>query len=142
MHTKLVRDLLHKLSNKIVGLQCSLELIQPSDITPGPSQEAYTLLKRSVNDITNLIHESHQALTISYRKNYETYKGDPPLVDKNGTSLKLGDCIEVPTPEGNDPWEKTFLGVIISTTRGDNMICVRDTATSCWDVEANRIEKQ
>ena len=141
MHTKLVRDLLHKLSNKIVGLQCSLELIQLNDITPGPSQEAYTLMKRSVNDITNLLHETHQTLTISYRKNYETYKGEPMLKDAHSAELHLKDQVIVPDPEAGDLWQHSFTGAIISTTRGDGIVCVKDQDDDCWNVEANRVTK-
>jgi hypothetical protein len=33
------------------------------------------------------------------------------------------------------------VGVVISITRGDGIITVRDAEDDCWDVEASRVEK-
>jgi len=141
LHTKLVRDLLHNMANKLACLQGGLESMQLSDIAPGPTRESFLLLQENFTEIRNMFYETHQAFTESYRHSYQTYHGDPPLTDKTKQVLKLGDVIKVPDPGREDLWDAGFQGVVISTTRGDGLICVRDPVDDCWDIDAFRVEK-
>lgn len=140
-HTLLLRKLLHDISNIMAGIQGSLESIELNDITPGPARERYQKALQYCYRIKEVLQKSQKDLYITYRRHYSTYKGEPMLKDKNGTEIHLKDLVEVPNAEPDDLWEHSFVGIVISTIRGDGIITVRDTADDCWDVEANRVEK-
>jgi hypothetical protein len=140
-HTKLLRELLHDLSNALTGLQGSLENILLSDIEPGQSRECYQEALQCCHKLGDIITRNRDELHNSYQRHYTTYKGEPMLKDKNGSEIHMKDFVEVPDPTTDDLWEHSFVGIVISTTRGDGIITVRDTADDCWDVEASRVEK-
>lgn len=139
-HTKLLRELLHDLNNIMVGVQGSLENVELSDVKPGPTQDSIKEALECSRKLCDRLVTAQQELYASYRHHYSTYKGEPMLKDKNSVEIHLKDPVEVPDAEPNDLWEHSFVGIVISTTRGDGIITVRDTADDCWDVEANRIE--
>jgi len=140
-HTKLLRELLHDMSNAVAGVQGSLENIPLSDIEPGQSRECYQSALQCCTRLRDILTKSCEELYDDYRRHYSTYKGEPMLVDKSGIEIHMKDFVEVPDPTPDDLWEHSFVGIVISTTRGDGVITVRDTADDCWDVDANRVEK-
>jgi hypothetical protein len=139
-HTKLLRDLCHDLNNIVAGIQGNLGNIQLCDIEPGTSRDSYIAALCCTQKLGTVIHQAQDELHASYRKNYATYKGDPALTDRQGKEIRLKSYVEVPPPDRDDRWEQSYIGIVISTTRGDGIITVRDTADSCWDVDANRVE--
>jgi hypothetical protein len=140
-HTKLLRDLLHDLSNIMVGIQGSLENVDLSNVDPGPLQDSIKEALECSKRLCTRLSTAQQELYASYQRHYSTYKGEPMLVDKNGTEIHMKDSVEVPDAAPDDLWEHSFVGVVISTTRGDGIITVRDAEDDCWDVEASRVEK-
>jgi hypothetical protein len=140
MHTKLLRELLHDMANAVAGAQGSLENVQLCDIEPGPSRDSYITALVSCKKLMTIINAAREELHSTYRRNYATYKGEPMLVDKNGTEIHLKSKVEVPDPVGDDLWNNNFVGIVISTTRGEGIVTIRDSADDCWDVDANRVE--
>ena len=139
-HTKLLRDLCHVINNIVAGIQGHLSNIQLSDIEPGVSRDSYAGALLSCKKLCTVIHQAQDELHASYRRNYATYKGDPALTDRQGKEIRLKSYVELPPPNNDDRWEQSYIGIVISTTRGDGLITVRDTADSCWDVDASRVK--
>lgn len=141
MKAQRIRELLHTMCNKLVAIDLSTQAIHPSDLPPA-AQEHYKTLKESVESIKECLYEAHEAIHEMLHKHYPEYKGEPPLTDSKGTPLKMGDRVLVPAGTAGDLWDHEYVGTIISTTRGDGVICVRDQEDDCWDVEALRVTKQ
>jgi hypothetical protein len=139
-NTKLLKDLLHDLCNKIAALQGSLELITPQDL-PASKQQDLIVARAAVQEIITLIHATYEQQTLPYRSKDAQYAGDPPLIDVKGNPLRRHDPVRLPPPRACDFWEGSIIGVIVSTIQGDGMICVRGPDGTCWDVEATRVEK-
>jgi hypothetical protein len=141
MKAQRIRELLHDLCNKLVAIDLSTQIINPADL-PKESQDAYRILQESVEGIKECLYEAHEAIYEVLHKHYPEYKGEPMLVDSKGIQLKMNDHVLVPEPNASDLWGNEFVGTIISTTRGDGVICVRDQDDDCWDVEALRVTRQ
>ena len=141
MKAQRIRELLHDMCNKLVAIDLSTQAIRPSDLPP-EAREHYKTLQESVEGIKECLYEAHEAIHEMLHKHYPEYKGEPALVDSKGTQLKLGSIVLVPSPKASDLWEHEYVGTIISTTRGDGVICVRDQEDDCWDVEALRVTLQ
>jgi len=140
MQANKIRELLHDMCNKLVAIDVSIQSIKPEDVAPH-AQEHYRCLKENVEGIKQALYEAHSAIHDMLHKHYPEYTGEPPLLDRNNVQLKMGDPVEVPSPKAADMWGNSFAGTIISTTRGDGLICVRDQEDDCWDIEANRVTK-
>jgi len=141
MHAKRIRLLLHAMSNKLVAVDACIQQLRPEDI-PEASRDSYRDLQTGVESIKGILHEAREAVLEVLHKHYPEYPGEPPLVDKNNQALKMGDLVGVPSPETADMWSNEFVGTIISTTRGDGLICVRDQDDDCWDIEASKVTRQ
>jgi hypothetical protein len=139
-HTKLLRTLCHDLNNVVAGVLGNLECMQLSDIAPGPSRKHYQAALESCERLCAIVRKAQTELYGSYRKSYTTYKGEPMLADKNGDPIQLHSYVDVPDPAREDLWENSFVGVVISTTKGDGLITVRDSADDCWDLDACKVE--
>jgi hypothetical protein len=127
--------------NKLVAIQYSMASITPDKLLTQDAKEAYGTLVKAIDGIENLIRDANTALYDSYHRHYATYKGDPTLRDTHGNALYRGDVVAVPNPKATDTWAEAYQGEIISTIRGEGMICVRDPNDDCWDVEASSVEK-
>lgn len=141
MKTQKIRGLLHDLCNKLIAIDLSTQFIKPEDLN-AEAREAYCTLKESVESVKGILCETHEVIHEILHKHYPEYKGEPPLVDTKGTQLRMNDRVLVPEPRAADLWGNEFVGTIISTTRGDGVICVRDQDDDCWDVEALRVTRE
>lgn len=142
MHTSLMRKHLHDLANKLACLHGSLELISIGDIPEGSSRESLELCKKSANELCMLLAATKDTFYGSYRQSYDTYKGEPPLLDNKGVQLRMNDEVIVPESKYSDDfWGDSFRGEIISTTVGEGAISVKDSNDNCWRVNAQRVTK-
>lgn len=142
MHVQKMRQLLHELANKISILQGSLDCVMLGDIPPGTTRESLEVCRKSSRELCAMITATREAFFDGYRQDAASYKGEPPLLDKNGVLLKFEDEVLVPDPEySDDYWVEGFRGSIASTTVGDGMIAVKSDDQCCWFINARRVQK-
>lgn len=142
MHTSLMRKHLHDFANKLASLQGGLDLISLGDVADGPARDSLELSKKSANELCMLLSATRDTFYGSYRQSYDTYKGEPPLLDSNGVELKLHDEVIVPNSKYSDDfWMEGFKGEIISTTVGEGLVSVKDPKDNCWRINAQRVTK-
>jgi hypothetical protein len=142
MHTSLMHKHLHDLANKLAIMQGSLDCIILGDIPEGQARKDIELCKKATQELCMLLTATRETFYATYRQSYDTYKGEPPLLDINGIQLKLHDPVIVPDPKCSDDfWAGSFRGEIISTTVGEGAVSIKDSNDNCWRIDAQRVTK-